>query len=92
MSSNITRASDAHTKKAASKASKTLRNPRASKVAKSAAGFALSQRSQVDKGGVAYIVRDSSTEITLVTSSTAVRSVEKGAKKYSRVLARLANK
>lgn len=92
MAGKITKASDAHMKKAASRASKVLRNPRASKTAKSAAGSALSQRSQIDKGGAAYIIHDANTNVTVVTSSTSVKTIDEGTKKYRKVLSRLANK
>jgi hypothetical protein len=92
MSGKISKASEAHTKRAASAASKVLRNPRATKSAKSVAGSALTQRSQVKKGGTAYIVRGIEAESTVVTSSTSVRTINEGASKYGKALSRLANK
>lgn len=92
MSGKITKASEAQTRKAASSASKTLRNPRATKTAKSMAGSALTQRSQIKKGGTAYIVRSDKADSIVVTTATSVRTIDKGALKYGKALSRLAKK
>lgn len=92
MSGKISKASEVHTRKAASAASKVLRNPRATKKAKSLAGSALTQHSQVRKGGAAYIVQGAEKESTVVTSAASVRTINKGASKYGKALSRLAEK
>ena len=92
MSGRISKASEAHIRKAASAASKVLRNPRATKSAKSVAGSALTQHNQVKKGGTAYIVRGKEKTTTVVTSAASVHAINKGASKYGKALSRLAKK
>ena len=92
MSGKIFKAPEAHTKRAASAASKVLRNPRAAKIAKSVAGTAFAQHSQVKKGGAAYILQGIEEKSTVVTSFTSVHTIGEGASKYGKALSRLANK
>ena len=70
MSGRITKASEAQTRKAASGASKILRNPCATKTAKSMAGSALTQRNQVKKGGAAYISQSDKADSIIDTTRT----------------------
>ena len=92
MSAKISRVSEAHTKRAATAASKVLGNSRSSKRAKASAGNAMATQQQVKKGGVAYVIRKFDVESTVVTSAMSVHAIKDGASKYGKALRRLAKK
>ncbi len=91
-SATVSKASGSYIRKKASAASHVLRDPSASKEAKSVAGSSMSQLSQVKKGGAAYHVTGIEVNSTVVATATSVHTVREGASKYRKALSRLAKK